>query len=195
MTSSPSLQSLKNMPCFVIHRRFALPCLMIITLALQACSFFAETKTSQAASVRVSEQISEKGNRESITSSQRKHKLILSTLNQQLEFWQGTAYRWGGNDRNGIDCSGLVVQIFQQEFNRVLPRTTAQQRRQGRSIRQSELVAGDLVFFKTGPNLGHVGIYLQNQQFLHVSTRRGVMVSSLHNRYWRSRYVGARRIL
>ena len=195
MKSSQKLQDRQKVPSSFTSQRFALQCLLLATLALQACSFSANTKSLQQASSLASDHVSEQASRHSSAGGQYKHKQILATLKKQFEFWQGTAYRWGGNDRSGIDCSGLVMQIFQQEFNRVLPRTTAKQKRQGRSIRQSDLIAGDLVFFKTGVNLGHVGIYLQNQQFLHVSTRRGVMVSSLDNRYWRSRYVTARRVL
>jgi cell wall-associated NlpC family hydrolase len=65
-----------------------------------------------------------------------------------------------------------------------MPRTTSQQILQGHPIKRSELKSGDLVFFRKG---SHVGIYLEDDKFLHVSTKIGVTISSMHNSYW-SRY-------
>lgn len=102
-------------------------------------------------------------------------------LYQQHNEWHGTPYRMGGISRSGIDCSAFVQITFRDLFGIDLPRSTDQQFRTGRKIPRAELRSGDLVFFRNGR---HVGIYLEDHKFLHASTTRGVMISSLKNTYW-----------
>ncbi|MDX1748871.1 MAG: NlpC/P60 family protein [Methylophaga sp.] len=102
-------------------------------------------------------------------------------LYQQHNEWHGTPYRMGGISRSGIDCSAFVQITFRDLFGIDLPRSTDQQIRSGRKIPRAELRSGDLVFFRNGR---HVGIYLEDHKFLHASTTRGVMISSLKNTYW-----------
>ncbi|QBF83111.1 peptidase P60 [Shewanella maritima] len=109
--------------------------------------------------------------------------------------WQGVPYRLGGMDKRGTDCSGLVVLAYQSLVGGSIPRTTEQQTSLGYKVAKSELQAGDLVFFKTSWRGRHVGIYLSNRQFLHVSSSRGVMISSLDNVYWQPRYWFASRLV
>ena len=108
----------------------------------------------------------------------------LSLLYRQYQQWAGTPYRLGGNSHSGLDCSAFVQQTYQTLFGITMPRTTSQQILQGHPIKRSELKSGDLVFFRKG---SHVGIYLEDDKFLHVSTKIGVTISSMHNSYW-SRY-------
>ncbi|NVJ61469.1 MAG: C40 family peptidase [Gammaproteobacteria bacterium] len=119
--------------------------------------------------------------------------------NQQLfhlfERWQGTPYQLGGLSRQGIDCSGWIFLVYQSVFQHTIPRTTYQQSKLGTNINQTQLEFGDLVFFNTGPKVRHVGIFIGDDQFMHASTRRGVIISNLNNSYWRPRFWQARRIL
>jgi lipoprotein Spr len=108
--------------------------------------------------------------------------------------WYGTPYRLGGTTPNGVDCSGLVQNIYTNEFSVELPRTTGEQMREGRKIKKTELQTGDLVFFKTGRRTMHVGIYMGSNRFLHSSTSNGVMISGLTEDYWKKRYVESRRV-
>lgn len=119
---------------------------------------------------------------------------LQTLLQQQYEVWAGTPYRFGGLDRRGVDCSGLVYRIHQDLFGLRLPRTTEDQVHQGRKVAADELQTADLVFFKTGWRTRHVGIYLGDGRFLHASTSRGVMISSLDNPYWQRHYWTSRRI-
>lgn len=121
---------------------------------------------------------------------------VKARLNDQLSQWRGVPYRYGGLDENGIDCSGFVYRTFRDRFNIILPRTTEAQTDIGTRISRDDLLPGDLVFFKTGSggNGLHVGIYDSNDLFIHASTSRGVMRSSLKNVYWRNAYWQARRI-
>lgn len=111
--------------------------------------------------------------------------VALQLLYQQHYLWHGTPYRMGGNNRSGIDCSGFVQVTYRDLFGIDLPRRTDQQAHVGRQITKSELQPGDLIFFREGR---HVGIYLENRKFLHASTRRGVIISSLDNSYWSQRF-------
>lgn len=118
---------------------------------------------------------------------------LSKTLHGQFREWQGTPYRMGGTTRAGIDCSAYVAEAF-RPLGLDLPRSTLEQVQTGRPVARDELGLGDLVFFKTGRGSRHVGIYLERGEFMHASRQRGVMISSLHNRYWRSKYWQARRV-
>ena len=121
---------------------------------------------------------------------------IKQTLYTQFMEWKSVKYRFGGLSKDGIDCSGFVYLTFRDSFGIELPRTTKQQLLSGETINdQADLKAGDLVFFKTGMQKRHVGIYLEKNKFLHVSTKNGVSISRLDNSYWRKRYWQAVRVL
>lgn len=120
--------------------------------------------------------------------------LIRDALMAEYERWQGTPYRLGGTSSTGVDCSALVQNIFADRFSLDLPRTTRHQVNEGASVIRPALEPGDLVFFRP-PGGRHVGIYVGNERFLHASTSRGVMISSLNNAYWKRYYWKARRPL
>lgn len=121
---------------------------------------------------------------------------VIAGLNDQLRTWRGTPYRYGGMSRRGVDCSGFVLMTMRDQFALQLPRDTRQQAKIGTKIDKDDLLPGDLVFFKTGSGDSglHVGIYDTDGQFIHASTSRGVMRSSLDNVYWRKNFWQARRI-
>lgn len=119
---------------------------------------------------------------------------IQNKLMVQYHDWKGTPHRWGGMSKQGIDCSGLVQLTFQQKFALILPRTTAEQVKIGQGVPRSELRPGDLVFFKTGINVRHVGMMVDSMNFLHASSSRGVLLSRMDNPYWQSHYWQSRRV-
>lgn len=119
---------------------------------------------------------------------------IKQQLQSQLEEWKGVPHKFGGLSRQGIDCSGFVHLIFAQEFGIQIPRTTEYQMQHGVVITPEELMPGDLVFFITGYQQRHVGIYMGENQFMHTSSSRGVMISKLSNPYWQSVFWHARRL-
>lgn len=108
--------------------------------------------------------------------------------------WKGVPYQIGGLNRSGIDCSGFVYLTFKSRFNIEIPRTTKKQARLGKSIKKKKLKAGDLVFFKTEKKVRHVGIYIEDNKFVHASTSNGVIISKLNNVYWEKKYWMARRV-
>jgi len=105
----------------------------------------------------------------------------------------GRPYQWSGIGQRGFDCSGLVYRVF-GTLGMAVPHSSVGQYAGGTSVPAEQLGTGDLVFFHTynrGPS--HVGIYLGARRFIHASVSRGVIVSSMDDPYYRSRYLGARR--
>lgn len=120
-----------------------------------------------------------------------------STIKELLahyQKWRGTRYRLGGMSKSGVDCSAFVYLAYLKRFNLELPRTTINQIRAGYEVDISELSPGDLVFFKTGEDSRHVGIYLHHGKFMHASSSRGVMISRLNNSYWKKHYLMCKHI-
>ena len=111
------------------------------------------------------------------------HQLMIASAE-----WLGTPYAPGGTTKRGVDCSGLTCAIYKDVYNVQLSRRSADQlKKDCYRIRRSKLQEGDLVFFTTpgsGKKCGHVGIYLKGDRFIHASTSRGVMVSSLNESFW-----------
>ena len=118
---------------------------------------------------------------------------VKKVLNQQYADWRHVKHRMGGMSKKGIDCSGLVYKTYLTKFGIEVPRSTEYQSQAGRSIKKSQLKAGDMVFFKTGFKVRHVGMYIDKGNFLHVSSSKGVMISNMENPYWRSAYWKSRR--
>jgi lipoprotein Spr len=115
-----------------------------------------------------------------------------------MDYWYGTPYHYGGNSRDGIDCSAFSFLLMSSVYGvSSLPRTSKEQYETSHHIRRDELQEGDLVFFHT---LGkrrivtHVGVYLRNNKFVHASVS-GVMISDLNDGYYDKHFVGAGRIL
>jgi LysM repeat protein len=107
----------------------------------------------------------------------------------------GTRYRFGGTSRNGIDCSSFVQKVF-RELEVPLPRTAREQFEVGNEVPLGDLQKGDLIFFRTYASYpSHVGIYLGNNKMIHASSRdRRVVISPMNTYYYKSRYLGAKRI-
>jgi NlpC/P60 family len=107
-----------------------------------------------------------------------------------------TPYIYGGNTKNGIDCSGFTRNVFNDALSVNIARTAHDQFSEGEKISRSNLQFGDLIFFNTRRRVkpGHVGIYIGNGLFVHASFKYGVIVSSLSDNYYLQKYMGARRI-
>ncbi len=138
-----------------------------------------------------------------------------SSLLRSAESLLGTPYRFGGEDRKGIDCSGLVFLVFGETTGQDIPRTVAEQGRWVLPIPKRELVPGDLVFFDLDPRTAsqkdnaapssaliasadHVGIYAGDGYFLHsasAGSRTGVIRNSLSEAAWARRFLFAGRVV
>jgi cell wall-associated NlpC family hydrolase len=109
---------------------------------------------------------------------------------------RGAPYRSQGSNPSGFDCSGFVQYVYQQ-YGLAMPREVREQFQTGRKVDADQLEPGDLVFFTTvAPGASHVGIAIGGDQFVHAPSERGVVrVEQLSTTYWRTRFVGAKRVL
>jgi len=108
-----------------------------------------------------------------------------------------TPYKYGGNSKNGIDCSAFTQAIFQSTFSIILLRSAKDQYSQGLIVDdRDKLQFGDLIFFNTRRRVrpGHVGIYIGDHLFAHSSSKNGVIVSSMDLDYYSHRFMGGRRL-
>ncbi len=127
------------------------------------------------------------------------YKKIKSIISYAKTF-SGTRYKYGGTTKKGMDCSGLVYTSFKKE-NIILPRTSRTMATQGKAISLKKVSVGDLLFFKTNKKknvISHVGLVVETKgviKFIHASTSRGVIISSLTEKYWNKAFAGARRVL
>ncbi len=123
---------------------------------------------------------------------------VIQNLVNYAVSYEGVAYTRGGTSpERGFDCSGFVRYVFDRAEGVTLPHSAKALSQIGSRIKMTEMIPGDLVFFRTLRNrISHVGIYLGNDHFIHASsTRTGiVMVSNLKDRYWTKRFTLARRV-
>lgn len=119
-------------------------------------------------------------------------------LFQEVKSWLGAPYKAAGNDKSGVDCSGLIYEIYGKIYTKELARHTAGIYDQCQSISQSDAKAGDLVFFRTDGKMeekpNFAGIYLKNDYFVIVSSSKGVTISSLNSSYYKKNFVTVGRV-
>ena len=114
--------------------------------------------------------------------------------------YKGTKYKYGGMNKRGIDCSGLMS-VSYQEAGITLPRTSSAQSKFGKRVYIGELQKGDLVFFGAKPKskkITHVGmisrVTKEGIYFIHASSSRGVVEDLMSAVYYRPRYISGRRV-
>lgn len=113
-----------------------------------------------------------------------------------LQSYLGKPYSGKSRYEEGLDCSYFTGEVYRKYNNIILPRTASDQFKEGSEVHFNHLKYGDLVFFQTTrKKISHVGIYVGDMRFIHVSSSRGVIVSSMKEKYWSERYRGARRIV
>jgi lipoprotein Spr len=116
--------------------------------------------------------------------------LLIKTISE----WLGVPYKFGGNDKKGVDCSGFINKVYPIVYQLNVPRVAAQIQQKATPVTRKGLQEGDLVFFKINTKeVGHAGIYLFDDFFVHASTSRGVMISRLEDTYWNKYFVGGGR--
>jgi lipoprotein Spr len=142
-------------------------------------------------------------NAEDLSALQVRYALLLNTPAEEVkntkmfEFiddWYGTPYRLGGTTKKGVDCSAFSQFLFASVYGFSIPRTAREQYNLTNRISRTELKEGDLIFFNTRGAISHVGVYLQNNKFVHASTSGGVMISDIFDEYWAKKFVGLGRL-
>lgn len=165
----------------------------LFSIFIVSLLFVSSCKTSKTVYYKSSEPHRQTANVSYTASANVKH------LIKEAKKFLGVPYKYGGNSRSGMDCSGLVVNAF-QAVGEQMPRISKEQAQKGKEIRLKDVREGDLVFFKTsGSNINHVGIVekVRNGEifFIHSSTSQGVIISSIEETYWNKRFVKATRVL
>lgn len=108
--------------------------------------------------------------------------------------WLGTPHKLGSCTTAAIDCSCFVQLLFTEVYQYKLPRTAAEMHKHCRAVDADDLREGDLVFFKiNATKVSHVGVYLKEGWFAHVSTSRGVMINNLSEAYYNKHFTGGGR--
>lgn len=163
----------------------------------QVTSRSSETREVQTSTKQEEEQVSvAKTSSESAstkaTSSSKGNQIV-----ELAKKYVGCSYVYGGSSPSGFDCSGFTMYLYKQ-FGVSLPHSATAQSSKGKKVERANLQPGDIVFFKnyrTNKGIGHCGIYIGNNKFIHASTEKtGVITSSLSSSSYSSRYVTAVRI-
>ncbi len=107
---------------------------------------------------------------------------------EEARTWLGTPYKYAGDEKGkGTDCSGMVMKVYEKIAGVKIPRNSAKQAEYCIPINASDVHAGDLVFFATGKDpkrVSHVGIVIDNENFIHASASKGVVISKITNLYF-----------
>lgn len=118
-------------------------------------------------------------------------------LYREIDEWMGVKYKYGGNTKDGVDCSGLVVQLYLAVYDKKLQRNSARIFEDNcREINKEELCEGDLVFFSSSRKknrINHVGLYLYDGKFVHAGSK-GVVIDSFDSPYYSRHFVAAGRV-
>lgn len=118
-------------------------------------------------------------------------------LVREARTWIGTPYLYGGETKDGADCSGFLMTLFKETCSLSLPRNSAAQRDYCIAIDRPMLQPGDLVFFSSSVGQGkvsHVGMYIGSGKMIHASTSRGVIESGLDEKYYQNHYHSSGRV-
>lgn len=126
----------------------------------------------------------------------KKSKINKQKMGYIIDSYLGTPYRKNGLSRRGIDCSGLVVEVYKRYSGINLPHDTKKLYKLVKKIKKKKLLYGDLVFFAfDSGDVSHVGIYIEERKFIHASQSQGVIISSLDEEYYSKSHIGARRVI
>lgn len=188
-------------------KKFAL--LLIACLCLCACKSSKNNKQTEIVvkKPKTTSIITENKASPEKTKIERADFITLETVpleNQIIDYaksFQGVKYRFGGTDNKGMDCSGLIFESF-RAHEIYLPRISRDMAKQGDKISLKDTKKGDLLFFKTGNrrnSINHVGLVVEIADntiyFIHATSSKGVIISSLNENYWLNSFSEARSLL
>lgn len=112
--------------------------------------------------------------------------------------WLGTPYKYAGDVKHkGTDCSGFTMKVYQNALDVAIPRNSAKQAEFCKHVDKKKLQPGDLVFFATGKSsskVSHVGMMLTDEEFIHASSSKGVVISRLDSPYYTRTYISGGRV-
>ena len=181
----PLIKSLTNLTLLILKR---LGLIIFIGLVIQNCS-------SSKASIS-----SSKGYKISVSKDHQISKTTNGVIKSAQRF-TGTRYKYGGDTKRGMDCSGLVYTSY-KKLNITLARSSKNMFFEGKEIALGKVKQGDLLFFdidKFEGKVNHVGMVTSIDEgviyFIHATTQQGVIITSIEESYWQKAFIGAKRIL
>lgn len=135
----------------------------------------------------------DKNDRSDFTLSKSDSKIV-----KEAAAWLGTPYGYGKAEKGkACDCSGMVMSVYEKVTGIKLPRNSAQQQDFCKKLKEKDVQVGDLCFFATGKDpdkTSHVGIMVDEINFIHASTSKGVVVSDITQPYWIKTFKGFGRV-
>ncbi len=179
-----------------MQKIFKLLFLSFFTLSIISCGSSRSKVITTKSEDKHSERVSHSRNTEIVPVDDKVYNII-----SKAKSFEGTRYKYGGTTKRGMDCSGLIYTAFLEE-DIAVPRTSRAMSLEGERLYIKQVNPGDLLFFETNKNrkvINHVGLVVERERdniyFIHSSTSRGVIISSLSEPYWNGAFVMARRIL
>lgn len=165
---------------------------VFICILFSSCSFLKRINSSNTTKPRTEKTSNNSSinttNNDVYANSMKELKSYGSSLTDYCITWVGTPYRSGGTTKKGVDCSGFVGNVYKDVYNINLPRRSVDMQKAVTILSdKNKMKEGDLVFFGKG-KVNHVGIFLRNDRFIHASTSKGVIVSSLEEKYWKDKF-------
>ncbi len=110
-----------------------------------------------------------------------------------IDHWMGVPYCYGGKSMKCTDCSGFVMSLYKEVYQKDLPHIAQKQYDICTKVSRRNLKEGNLVFFDTEKGksaISHVGVYLGNNKFVHASASKGVRIDDLEEEYYAKAYLG-----
>jgi lipoprotein Spr len=150
------------------------------------------SNTEQNSSVSNSQQLKKKYAPLLVVDENKIENVALYSL---IDSWYATPYKYGGCNKDGVDCSNFASVIYREIYQKQLTGSSASIFNQCKVVQKEELQEGDLLFFKVESNtISHIGVYLQNNKFVHATTKKGVMINDLDEVYYKKYFFKAGRV-
>lgn len=112
-----------------------------------------------------------------------------------IDEWYAVPYKYAGFEKTGIDCSGFTCKLYESVYSKKISRASKDIYASSKELELKDLNEGDFVFFKIeSKNVSHVGVYLQNNKFVHASTKKGVIINDLNEPYYKKYFYKGGRI-
>lgn len=112
-----------------------------------------------------------------------------------IDEWYAAPYKYGSAEKTGTDCSGFANKLYESVYGKKIARSSKEIYATSKEIELKNLREGDFVFFKIeSKNISHVGVYLQNNKFVHASTKKGVIINDLDEAYYKKYFFAGGRI-
>lgn len=173
--------SVQNLNFKFLFKGVSVLFLLVLVLCLSGCS--TQKKTTKRAEYYKKEKQEVDFLSKNLKGEQKK-------IIDEAEKWIGTPYKYGGNEKGkGTDCSGYVLMVYKEAIGCLLPRTSRDQAAFCKMIKAKDVQPGDLVFFTGKTNqVSHVGIMVDKTNFLHASSSKGVILSSVESNYYATHF-------